>query len=169
MVNIIEQILGAVLLGLFMTWLLRSVSPKAKVEAGKHVLSYGRSMKLVGVGGLIFWISLILLMVTTATEAILMPLVIFGALTLLSLYLTLEAYFVRVRYDEASIYCYSPWRKERKIAWYDIKVIKFSSFRQYFICETTFNGKIRLSLYLSGVQEFLQEAERRGIPVPPAP
>ncbi|MCE7987881.1 MAG: hypothetical protein DYG89_42495 [Caldilinea sp. CFX5] len=169
MVDVIAQILGAVVMGLFMAWLLRSVSPKAGMEAGKHVLSYGRSMKLLGVGGVILWVSLILLMVSTATEEILMPLIIFAAFALLSLYLTLEAYSVRVLYDEAFIYYYSFWRKERKIGWYDIKAITFSSFSQYFICETTFDGKLRLSLYLSGVQEFLQEAERRGIPVPPAP
>lgn len=97
-----------------------------------------------------------------------MPLVIFCGFALFGLYLTIEAYFVRVLYDDAYIYCYAPWRKAQKIAWYDIKTLKFSPISYYFICSTTYSGKIRLSFYRSGVQEFLQEAERHGIPCPVA-
>lgn len=68
-----------------------------------------------------------------------------------SAYLVLEIFFVRIRFYDAAIYTFSPWRGARKIPWPAITGHSYSTLWHWHILETRGYGKVRLSFYLSGL------------------
>jgi hypothetical protein len=155
--------LVALLVPLILGWLLRSASAKAKKINGIAWLNYGVTLKIftlffVGiVAGLVaIWFN-----VEPKDKIPLLFLIgLFGGLTLP---MAIEFCLVRIGFDENGIYCYSGWRPKRTIDWTAIESVEFSQSMQWWVLRTKGAGKIRVSVLLSGLQEFLDELEKRGI------
>ena len=77
--------------------------------------------------------------------------------------MVIEFFLVRIGFDENGIYCYSGWRPKRTIDWTAVESVRFSQSMQWWVLRTKDAGNIRASVFLSGLQEFLTELEKRGI------
>lgn len=73
--------------------------------------------------------------------------------------LFLEAFFVKIGYDNISVYCYSPWRSSRRIEFSDMEEPIFSNAAQWWVIPTRKNGKVRLHVYITGTKELLQKLQ----------
>jgi len=79
-----------------------------------------------------------------------------GFFFILSFPLYLEFAFVRIAYDENSIYCYTPWRKNRVINFSEISgEPKFSPVNKWWVIPTKSQGKIRVQHMIRGSEEFI--------------
>lgn len=159
--KLLQYILIFILIFLLTGWLGRTVSYKAKTEHKDKVLRYDRSMKMIGVVSVIFWASLIVIMLTTSKQDIFWPLMIFLGFGIISLWLTIEAFFVKISYDDTCITASSPWRGTRNILWEEIESASYNSTLQWYVCHTKNKGDLRLSPYLSGLAEFMNELRGR--------
>lgn len=154
---IIELILG---------WISKGARHRATDESGRNILCYGKELKIVGAVVTIFWIALIILVFMGVFEGtkedILWVTALFAFLTTTGIAILIEAYFVRIVYDETTITAYSPWRRDiRMIPWSDIESIRYSGMMRWYICKTKNHGNLILSSYLMGLDDFLEELEER--------
>jgi hypothetical protein len=79
----------------------------------------------------------------------------------LGLPLFMEFFGVKIAFDENSIYCYSPWVKNRIVVWDEIEEIEFSESMQWWVIKTKNKGKIRLHVFLSGIPTILEEIKNK--------
>jgi hypothetical protein len=79
-----------------------------------------------------------------------------GFFALPGIMLWLEFHLVRIEFDNKLIYTFSPWRTDRVILWEDIIGYAFSDLNQWHILNTSSQGKIRLSVLLSGLVTFFE-------------
>jgi hypothetical protein len=82
-----------------------------------------------------------------------------GTLLLISLYVFLEAQFVRVEFDDEFIYTFSPWRKRRVIPWCAVAGYSYSAVNRWHILKTRGNGSVCLSELLSGLATMREKWE----------
>ncbi len=158
--KIIQHVITFALTALLMVWLVSTVAYIAKQERGNKILYYGNGMKMTGIISLVFWIALITIMLLTSKHDNFWPLMLFLFFVLMSVVMIIEAYFVRIVYADTSITVSSPWRRDtRIILWDEIESVRFNDTLQWYVCQTRTKGKIRLSLYLSGVGEFLDQLD----------
>ena len=161
--SIMGPALTVLIVPIVLGWFLRNVSEKAKRINGVAWLDYGvrfKSFTLLFVGlvaGLVvIWFNI----EAEDKTALVFLIALFGGLTLP---MVIEFFLVRIGFDENGIYCYSGWRPKRTIAWTAVESVKFSESLQWWVLDTKGAGKIRASVFLSGLQEFLAELEKRGI------
>lgn len=148
------------------TLLFRSVCPAARQEAGKFVVAYGRNLKIVAAAS---WLLVVALFVCAAISRPSDRVAVFcvaSAFFLLALYLHLEFFHVSIRFDDLGLYTTSPWRRNRFIPWSAVSTVRFSQLAQWYVLSTSRMGRVRLHLYLSGLQSLLTELDRRGIAIP---
>lgn len=157
----IATVLIAVIVPLVLRWLTKSSNTAAITVNGVSWLGYSKAMK----GFTFFFIAIVAALVVTffyvAPEdknPILGMIGLFGGITLP---LSLEVLFVRIGYDSHKIYCDSIWRRNREISWSEVKNVTFSESMQWWVIDTRNSGKIRASVFLSGLNEFIQELDRR--------
>ena len=161
--NYIAPALTAITVPLVLSWLLRSAGSQAKMKAGVAWLEYGAAMK----GFALFFVAIVaglcVVWFNVATKdkrAVLSLILLFGGLTFP---LVIEFFLVRIGFDRERIYCHSGWRKKRAIDWIEVESFRFSPSMQWWVIRTNKRGKIRASVYLSGVREFIGELQTRGI------
>jgi len=75
----------------------------------------------------------------------------------------LLAFFWRVGYDQSGLYCYSPWRATRKVAWDEIKAVRFSAPLKHWIILTNTKGSVRINQLIAGTEGLVEEIRSRGI------
>jgi hypothetical protein len=61
--------------------------------------------------------------------------------------------------------CSSPWKGRHFIAWNEITQVSFSSINSWFVIKSATGRSFRVSLFVSGIPEFLAQCERY---LPPA-
>ncbi len=154
---IIELILG---------WISKGARQSATDERGQKMLCYGKELKIVGAVVTIFWIALVTLVfmgVFNGTqEDALWCVALFACLMFTGVAMLIEAYLVRIAYDETAITAYSPWRRDiRMIPWSDIESVRYSGTMRWYVCKTKNHGNLILSSYLMGLGDFLEEMEER--------
>ena len=77
-----------------------------------------------------------------------------GAVGFLSgIWLVLETFFVRARISPTYLLIWSPWRGHRSIPWSAITGYEYSETMMWHVLTTEGFGKVRLSCYLSGVDQ----------------
>ena len=161
--NYIGPALTVLLVPIILGWLLRSVSAKAKSINGLAWLTYGVALKAFT----LFFVGIVAALIVIwfnvepkDKSPVLFLIGLFGALTLP---MVIEFFLVRIGFDEKGIYCHSGWRPKRTIDWATVESVSFSQSMQWWVLRTKGSGKIRASVFLSGLQDFLAELEKRGI------
>lgn len=161
--NYIGPALTVLLVPIILGWLLRSASAKAKRIDGLLWLNYGVALKTFT----LFFVGIVAALIAIWFNVepkdkipVLFLIGLFGALTLP---MVIEFFLVRIGFDKEGIYCYSGWRTKRTIDWAAVESVEFSQSMQWWVVRTMGFGKIRASVFLSGLQEFLAELEKRGI------
>lgn len=152
--------LSSGLIVVVLSWLARSAKTNARREGCGFVVEYGRAAKGFVV---FFWLPILAGTVATLWAGVIEPFAGIGFFTMLVLPLHLEFFHVSVRYDQEGLHLRSPWRKNRTIPWSALRAIRFSSICSWHVILTEGHGRIRLSTYLSGLDELLGELERRGL------
>jgi hypothetical protein len=87
--------------------------------------------------------------------------VVIGLFLSFAVYLLPEAYFVKFTVSGTTIFCESPWRKNRRIEVSDIVKVSFSQALKYYNLKTRNDGIIRVYMYMNGVPRFLDFLERQ--------
>jgi hypothetical protein len=148
-------------IGWVLSWPLRTARREARRDFAKYVLEYGRAMR-----GLAAFFALICaglavtsLFVSSRDRIYVISMAV--GFTALTLPLLLEFFRVRIIFDDESIYCFSPWRPFRLIPWSAVTSRYFSQAAQWHVIETTSYGRIRLPVYLSGIQTFLETMDKK--------
>ena len=161
--------IGGLIAVALVAYLASTVMARARNVAGRKVLYYDGRVKLLG------WVlfAMIAPLVTFFLYSALhvpanqVPLALTASAVFISLalFLVLEFHRVTIAFDATSIFCQSPWRRSRVIPWADVMSIKYSPSLRWYVVKTKAHGTIRLNNILSGLHEFLAEADRRGIAV----
>ncbi len=157
------------LIKLVLDWIKKGASGSAQDEKGRKILRYGKEMKIVGALLSLFWIAMLIAVPVSVHIGFMkgkedMPWVmaLFAGLALMGLGVLIEAYFVKIIYDDTAMVSYSPWRRDiRMIPWGDIQSVRFSQIMQAYICKTRNHGKLILSSYLIGLDEFMRALEEK--------
>jgi len=154
-------------LALLQVWIFNFLRSDARKKltsrSGYTVLKYGWGMKLVCWLFLLFMISLWFLLANSDGDFT--SYIIAAGFGILALSLILEAYFVRIEFDDEFIYTLSPWRHSRTIPWKEVTDHVYSEYNKWHVLKTENSGKIRASDFLVGVMHMLEcwnrEFERR--------
>ncbi len=89
-----------------------------------------------------------------------------GVVTLGAGLFWIDCAFRRLVYDEYQIMLFSAWRMDRHAAWEEIRDISYSPLCQWFVLDA--GGRMfRVYEFMSGIREFIECAETRGIKAPP--
>ena len=143
-------VIGGVLATLLMTWLVTRASPAARLRSGRYVVEYRLPAKIAGWSCLTIGFFIAYAACRASADQGVLAACVGGTLFLISLYVFLEAQFVRVEFDDEFIYTFSPWRKRRVIPWSAVAGYSYSA-----VNGGTFsrrgNGSVRLSELLSGL------------------
>jgi len=161
----VSAAVGAIVTTIVLLIILRAVRPTAVEVDGKRVLEYGRPMKIIAavLGSCGAGLCAAALLAPTKDRTIAVAMVL--GFLLLTLPLCLEFFGVRVEFDAASIRTRSPWRRNREIPWSAVNRVWFSQALQWYVVKTDGFGRVRLHVYLNGVESLLSELEARGVPV----
>lgn len=138
---------------------LTSYDDRAKVRSGMAWLEYGKYFKLYSFLGSLIPFGLIFLWFNVSADnksAILYMIILFGGLTLP---LFLESFFVKIGFDDSTVYCYSPWRPSRQIKFSDMGEPHYSESMNWWVIPTKNQGKIRLQVFISGASDLLEKLQ----------
>lgn len=152
-------------MGLSIALILKSVRRTAIADGQQRVLRYNRATRVLAVIGWPLWLVLLVVLLLRSDQAPLVAVAELGLLFLLILAVSLEFFIVRIAYDVNGIYTQSPWRPPRAISWVDVERAWFSSLMQWYVIETRAHGRVRLHVYVNGIESLLGELESRGVPV----
>jgi len=159
--NYIAPVIVVVTVQLALGWLLKNVKKNAKVIEGISWLEYGIRLKILTS----FFVSIVmglivLYFIVDEKYDVILGVLLFSALVLP---IAIEVFFVRIGFDNEKIYCYSGWRQNRVVEWNEVESAKFSEISQWWVLKTKKSGKVRVSIYLSGLEDFLEELSKRGL------
>lgn len=164
-----EDFLSSALIGLIVSitlgLFLKSVNSNAVKENGKLWLEYGVVMKGFSAFTMLLVLGLLVASFSADESEKFAILIIILMFALLGGALVLEFFFVRIGFDNDGVVCNSGWRKTRTFKWDELESARFSQSLQWWEVETATNGKIRLHVYLNGLQDFLVELHQRGIKI----
>jgi hypothetical protein len=74
------------------------------------------------------------------------------------IYVAIEVFFVTIAFDDDALKLASPWRATRKILWRNLEDYRWSNAAQWHVFYTQNDGKIRVSPYMIGTNEFMEKA-----------
>jgi hypothetical protein len=158
-------VVGAVAAAIVLSVLLSTGRSATREVGGRHVVEYARPLKVfVGVCWM-FWLGVAIAALFASPKDRLPALALVAGFLLLIVPLHLEFVRVRVEFDDDGITTRSPWRAARSIPWSAVERAWFSQAMQWYVVETKGFGRVRLHIYLSGIQSFVVECEARKIPV----
>ena len=172
----VETAIGiAVAIGLapLIEWLLlRSRRPHGRrdIVTGETILEYGRGLRTVTILGTSFFAFLGVIATGAADPStpisdremwialvLLLPwLVVFIALGA-------ELFLAYVKVGNGAIARHSPWKGDLSLAWEEIESVQYSTFNRWYVLRSP-RGKIRVSSYLSGIDDFVEVATERVSP-----
>lgn len=148
--------LTAAIVPLVLGWLLRAAQAESLATAGQRVVAYPKTFKVFVMLG---WVATIVIAIfagfTARNADILNAAAVVGLFIALMLPLHLEAFGVRITWDDAFIHTRSPWRKARKIPFSAVRSCDYSHAMQWYRIHTDGYGTIRLHQLTRGISELL--------------
>jgi uncharacterized Tic20 family protein len=148
--------LTSAIIPLVLGWLLKSAQSKSLATAGQRSLAYPKALKVFVIIGWIATVGIAILAGFTAKNAdIKNAAAIVGLFVALILTLHLEAFGVRITWDDTHIHTRSPWRKARQIPFSAIRSCDYSQGLQWYRIHTDGYGTIRLHQFIGGIPELL--------------
>jgi len=157
-------VIGGVITVFLMTALLQTVRQTARSVGSRQILEYGRPMRVLGVAMLLLGLLLLYAASCASAEARAAAWTACSLGAASGLWVFLEFFFVRIEFDDESIYTTSPWRRKRRIPWSDIVTCRYSNVNRWHVIKTRTHGTLRVSTYLSGIGSFLEKLGDAGRP-----
>ncbi len=152
------------LIALIVPWALNALSKSADVPAeireGKTWLGYGLPLKIFSLLSLVLPLAGVLYFFFGDYDSIYEPIGFTLFFSLISLPLVLESFWVRIAFDDATVYCFSPWRPNRQIPFSELGKPYYSEAMQWWVIPTGSQGYIRLQSFLSGKEALLERLAR---------
>jgi len=151
----------ALVVPLALSGLAGSVKAKAQKREGLSWVEYGRTFKVFTFIGMMIPTGLCLIWFNVEGEnrsAVLYMILLFGGLIVP---LFMEAFFVRIAFDDRTVYCYSPWRPSRKVSFLELGEPSYSQSLQWWVIPTKKQGYIRLQSFISGADKFLAKVREQ--------
>jgi hypothetical protein len=154
---IISGVIGALLTGVILSWASRSAS-SARTDG---LLRYSGRMRAVAVGllGIALFIGYGALH-ASPDQRLIAGVVGMTALTC-GIWFVVEAFSFRGRVTETHLVVRSSWRGVREVPWEAVEGYSFSDLNQWHVLHTRGYGKVRLSVYLEGVDQVAEQLERQ--------
>ena len=156
--------LGTALVALIVPIVLGGMAKAAAVpperREGKQWLEYSKAFKAFSLFIVLIPCGLAFIYLSANADnkiPILMMMLLFGGL---GLPLFLEAFFVKIAFDDLTINCYSPWRSNRRIAFSDLQKPYFSAALQWWVIPTKNHGRIYIQTLISGAAQLLEKIEK---------
>lgn len=141
-----------------------SASKPARTEGQLKILEYSMPARIMGsVFVILFGAFLVFALLKAKPEEIRIVWGVVGSLFLISLFIFIEFFRVKISYDQNMIYTQSPWRDSREIPWPDVSGASFSQVNKWYLLKTDHHGNIRASVYLMGISTLVEELKRRNL------
>ena len=148
------------LIALIVPWALNALTKSADVPAeireGKTWLVYGMPLKIFSLLSLGFPLAGVLYFFFGDYDSVYEPLGFTLFFSLISLPLVLESFWLRIAFDEETVYCFSPWRGNRQVPLSELGKPYYSDMMQWWVIPTKSQGVIRLHNFLSGKDALLE-------------
>lgn len=155
---IISGIIGALLTGAILSWASRSAS-SARSDG---LLRYSGRMRAVAV----VLLGIALFIGYAALHASPDQRLIAGAVGMTALatgvWFVVEVFSFRGRVTETHLIVHSSWRGVREVPWEAIEGYSFSDVNQWHVLHTRGYGKVRISVFLEGVDQVAEQLDRQG-------
>ncbi len=165
----IKHGITVLLLATALAWVYNAAQRHTLLPDPPHVVRYTREFLWgIVVGGWTFTAVLAVLAEMTAKDDDLGPAA--GAVALfiaLLLPLHLEAFRVRIVWDEQGMHTRSPWRRPRDIAFSEVVSCDYSSSMKWYRIRTRRQGIVRLHWLMQGIPELLAQLPCDAPPYPP--
>jgi hypothetical protein len=157
----VSGIIGAIVAILLVAFLARSARKNARLRSNRHVLEYGRPVKIAGWFFLLLGGFFIYAAAHASADQALLAASVGGALFAGSVVVFLEFHLVRLELDEEAIHTFSPWRRKRVIPWSEVIGYDYSAINNWHILKTGRHGPVRLSVMLSGLSTMEEYVVRK--------
>lgn len=153
---IITGVIGAILTGAILSWVSRGAS-NARTDG---LLRYGGRMRAVAVGllGIALFIGCAALNASPDQRVI--AGIVGGGAIASGLWFVVEVFAFRGRMTETHLIVRSPWRGVREVPWEAIEGYTFSETNQCHGLHARGYAKVRLSVFLEGVDQVAEQLER---------
>ena len=169
----VETAIGiAVAIGLapLIEWLLlrsRRSRGRRDVVSGETILEYGRGLRAVTILGTLF-LAFLGVLATGAVDPstpvsdreMWIALALFLPWLVVFIALGVEVFLAYVKVGNGAIARHSPWKGDLSLAWEEIESVQYSTFNRWYVLRSP-RGKIRVSSYLSGIDDFVELSTER--------
>jgi len=71
-----------------------------------------------------------------------------------------EFFLAFIKVGSRAVTRHSPWKGDLSLAWEEIESVQYSTFNRWYVLRSP-RGKIRISSYLSGMDDFVELATQR--------
>ena len=159
----VTDVLVPVVVVLFLTLLMRAAkSARASVDAatGTRVARYSGVFRALGWFFVICGVGVCAIALKVAAS-ITLAVTICVITTAPVSAMWIEFMRIRVSWAETAVVLHSPWRGVRTIQWTDLTDVRFSQAAGWFVLRDRAGEVIRLSMWLGGLTELLQDLRSR--------
>lgn len=167
--NAIAVAVTAIIVPVVMRTLYQSAA-QASLDQSKNEIAYARPMRAFVIIGWIFAVILAGVFVLIGDQpSIWDALLGFSLLGIMLLPLHVEVFGVRIRWDDESLYTFSPWRSNRVIPISSIRSCDYSTSMQWYRIFTERHGIVRVHSLATGIPRLLAVLPCRHPAFPPTP
>lgn len=150
---LLSGLIGVVITGLLLRW----VSRESEEALPPGAVRYGRRMKsislfMLAIGSFIAYAAL-----NASPDQRGTAFLVATPLVLSSVWFVLEVFLVSAEVTNETLIHTSPWRGTRKIPWSAIIGYSYSSAMSWHVLETEGYGTVRLSVYMSSVDQVAEQ------------
>jgi len=154
--RIISSALIAVAVPIALGFLYRSAQRDSTNRPAERCVDYPKALKIFVWAGWFFTFAIVIVAGFTARGNDVWPAILCVLLfTALILPLHLEAYFVKITWDDERIHTQSPWRRSRRIPMSSVQRCDFSQSMQWYRIHTEGYGIVRLHMFARGIPQLL--------------
>ena len=168
--RIVSTALIAAIVPIALGFLYRSAQRESETGFAGRCVDYPKALKIFVWVGWIFTIAISIIAAFTARGKDFWPATLCVLLFIgLILPLHLEAYFVRITWDDETIHTHSPWRRSRRIPISSVLRCDFSQSMQWYRIQTEGYGIVRLHMFARGIPQLLEALPVANPGYPPNP
>ncbi|MDH5517409.1 MAG: hypothetical protein OEY36_06280 [Gammaproteobacteria bacterium] len=155
--NWLAMALIIVIVPLALNKLKQSGHEAAAHRDGKLWLEYGKSVKLFSFIAVMVPVGISITLFYVDADDIFSITMLVALFSVLTIPLFLESFFVKICFDDTTLYCYSPWRPSRTVPLNELKPAYYSDLMKWWVIPTQQHGFIRLPDFISGKDDLLNK------------
>ena len=140
------------------------------MASGETILEYGRSLRTFAIAGTGFFGFLGVIATGSldpsspvSDRSLLIALALLTPWLVVFIAVGVEFFLAYAKVGSDALTRHSPWKGDLSLAWEEIASVEYSTFNRWYIVQSP-RGTIRISSYLSGIDDFIEVATER---IPP--